>query len=188
MQNHFTEPNPKNVHRVFFDRARDIYHQEAFSTIGDATSKLRTYGLIKCSIGREDYLTEIRNTKLRRKLTKFRVSNHKLMIEVGRHMKLQKQERICQICQEGVEDEIHFLITCKHYKTLRKPLIDYCTELRPPFEYYTAEEKFIFIMTSPFLMGNVSKFLDKALNDRDTYLEVSATLSSIIDKVANDKT
>ena len=88
MQNLFMENTPKNVHSKFYNRAKDIYHQTSFSTIRDVTSKLRTYGLMKYKIGREDYLTEIRNTKLRCKLSKFRLSNHKLMIETGRHMKL----------------------------------------------------------------------------------------------------
>ena len=176
MQIHFTEAEPKNTYKGFFDRAKDIYHQDAFSTINDTSSKLRTYGLIKEGIGREDYLLKIRNTKLRSKLSKFRLSNHKLRIEVGRHENLQSHERICQICLEDIEDEIHFLVKCKHYANLRQPLFNDCINLRPQFCYYTDKEKFIFIMASPSIMGNVSKFLDNALSDRDTHLEVIRVL------------
>ena len=170
MRNLFIENTPKNVHSKFYNRAKDIYHQESFSTILDVASKLRTYGLMKYKIGREDYLTEIRNTKLRSKLSKFRLSNHKLMIEIGRHMKLQIHERICQVCQKCVEDEVHFLINCEPYEAIRIPLFDYCTELKSRFPYYTDEEKFIFIMTSSHLAHNAAKFIDNALNIRDAYL------------------
>ena len=185
MQYRVTEPAQENAGNAFIGRAKDIYCQDAFSRITDPESKLRTYGLIKHDAGREEYLVQIRNTKLRQKLTKFRLSNHKLMIEVGRHMKLQKEERICQICHEEIEDEIHFLTKCKIYEALRKPLFDCCIELRPQFSYYSAKERFIYIMSTPAMMGHVSRFLDSALKDRDIYLDASASLSCILDQVSS---
>ena len=176
-----------NVAKAFISRSKDIYHQEAFSRIVDPESKLRTYGLIKHVIGREDYLTQIRNPKLRQKLTKFRLSNHRLMIEIGRHMvpKLNKEERICQLCYTEVEDEIHFLTKCKIHEPLRKPIFDHCKELRPQFPYYSHEEKFIYIMSNPLMMGNVSRYLDKALMNRDIYLEASTELIGILNQVTS---
>ena len=180
MQNLFIENTPKNVYSKFYNRAKDIYHQESFATIRDVTSKLRTYGLMKYKIGREDYLAEIRNTKLRCKLTKFRLSNHKLMIEIGRHMKLQKHERICKVCEKCVEDEIHFLTNCEPYEAIRKHLFDYCTELKPQFPYYTDEEKFIFVMTSSHLAHNAAKFIDNASNIRDVHLALGEIVNKIV--------
>ena len=135
------------------------------------SSKLRTYGLIKYKIGREDYLLEIRNVKHRSSLSKFRLSNHKLMIEIGRHKKLLKHERICQVCKKDVEDEIHFLINCELYNTLRKTLFEYCMTIKPHFVYYTDQEKFIFVMTCPNLTLEVAKFIHNAMNLRDEYLQ-----------------
>ena len=114
-------------------------------------SKLRTYKLIKYEIGQEKYLTEIRNIKHRVSMTKLRLSNHRLMIEVGRHPpnKLESHERICQVCKTAVEDEVHFITECKLYNVLRKALFDHCTEAKPNFLYYSKEEKFKHIMTSP---------------------------------------
>ena len=173
-----------NICNALFGKAKDTFHQLAFHGIEKADAKLRTYSLIKQEIGREDYLEQIKNTKHRQQLTKFRLSNHKLRIEVGRHMNLPKEERICEMCNKGIEDEIHFLVKCDFYKTLRKPLYDICTELRPQFGFYSDQEKFIFIMTNSVLMGNVSKFLVSALKDRDVYLETSKTLDSLLDKVS----
>ena len=168
---------------AFLGKAKDIYHQEAFTQINKPESKLRTYALIKTDIGREPYLSEIRNAKHRQKLSKFRLSNHKLLIETGRHMKLPKTERICPICKEGIEDELHFLVRCNFYESERKSLLDKCIELRPNFDFYSDEEKFHFIMTTPVLMGNVSKFIYSAMNERDIYHDVSITLNGILDKV-----
>jgi hypothetical protein len=177
--------NTSNICNAFFGRSKDMFVQETFCGITKPDAKLRTYGLIKHKFEREGYLEEIRNTKHRQNLTKFRLSNHKLMIEVGRHMKLPKEERVCEVCNNGIEDEIHFLVNCKLYETLREPLLDICTELRPQFRYYSDQEKFIFLMTTPFLMGNVSKFLDSSLKERDIYLDTKATLDGLIKKVSS---
>jgi hypothetical protein len=166
MQYRITE-SVSDLGNAFFGKAKDIFHQEALGQISEPKSKLRTYALIKQNIGREDYLKEIKNTKHRQMLTKLRLSNHQLMIEQGRHKKLPKEERICQICHEGIEDEIHFLIKCSQLQQLREPLLAACSEIRPQFGYYSDEEKFILIMTTPLLMGNVSKFIHSAFKERE---------------------
>ena len=145
--------------------------------------------MLKHVVGREEYLIQIKNTKLRQKLTKFRLSNHKLMIEVGRHMRpiVNKEDRICPLCHLEVEDEIHFMTRCKIYKLLRKPILDHCEELRPQFKYYSAEEQFIFIMSNPLMMGNVSRYLDGALREREIYLDVSASINSILAKIPENQ-
>ena len=81
----------KNTHAKVFERQKDIFHQNSFSKINGADSKLKTYSAIKSSVGREDYLSIIQNTKERIAFTKFRLSNHQLMIEKGRHMKIEKR-------------------------------------------------------------------------------------------------
>ena len=177
-----TEDN-SNISNAFSRKIKDIFHQEAFMQIADPKSKLRTYALIKDKVGREDYLDQTRNVRHRQMLTKLRLSNHKLMIEKGRHLKLPLNERTCPVCQDGIEDEIHFLVRCKYYETLRQPLFSKCTELKPQFGFYPDKLKFSFIMTTPILMGNVSKFVFTAMTDRDTYIDASATLDSILDKV-----
>ena len=189
MQYRATEPEQKNIANAFINRAKDIYHQESFSCIRNPASKLRTYGLLKHVVGREEYLIQIKNTKLRQKLTKFRLSNHKLMIEVGRHMRpiVNKEDRICPLCHLEVEDEIHFMTRCKIYKFLRKPILDHCEELRPQFKYYSAEEQFIFIMSNPLMMGNVSRYLDGALKEREIYLDVCASINSILAKIPENQ-
>ena len=46
----------------------------------------------------------------KKKLTKFRISSHKLQIEKGRYSNVPVEQRICKMCKQDVEDEIHFLL------------------------------------------------------------------------------
>ena len=55
----------------------------------------------------------------RRCLTKFRLSNHKLMIEYGPYQNMPQEERLCKLCDSNevedeyqVEDEYHFAMSC----------------------------------------------------------------------------
>ena len=70
----------------------------------------RTYGLLKTDIGIEKYIKETSNPIRRKILTKFRLSNHCLNIEKGRHNKTPKEFRYCPFCPTHVETEIHFLV------------------------------------------------------------------------------
>ena len=35
-------------------------------------------------------------------------------METGRYQDIPREDRICKLCKEGVEDEIHFIFNCKH--------------------------------------------------------------------------
>jgi hypothetical protein len=108
--------NKKCPEKIVFQRNIDIFHQRSFAEISDKSSKLRTYGLIKSEIREEPYLKIVKNIKDRISMTKFRLSNHKLMIEKGRHRNLDKTLRICPFCT-SVEDETHFLQNVKPLDT-----------------------------------------------------------------------
>ena len=151
-----------NTHTKLYKRLSDVFYQSAFESINKQDSKLRTYSLIKASVEIENYLITTRNINARVCLTKFRLSNHKLMIETGRHHKVPKTERFCPFCHGMIEDEIHFLINCKQYDALRGPLFKECREARKNFSYYSNKEKFIFIMTYNLLSDKLAKFISDA--------------------------
>ena len=47
-----------------------------------------------------------------------------LMIEAGRHKKIDLEERICKTCsQNRTENERHFLLECPAYIKIRKSLL-----------------------------------------------------------------
>ena len=108
---------------VVHKRIVDIFHQKSFTEISKESSKLRTYSLLKKEVKREPYLLCVKNVEDRISMTKFRLSNHKLMIEKGRYINMAKNERKCPFCS-AVEDETHFLMTCGTYTILRNDLLD----------------------------------------------------------------
>ena len=60
----------------------------------------------------EKYLN-IQNDKLRRYVTKLRVSNHNLPIERGRYNNISADHRLCNMCGNvDIGDEFHLLMTC----------------------------------------------------------------------------
>ena len=103
----------------------------AFGQINDVKSKLRTYALFKREIGFENYLTDIKNVSDRVLVTKFRLSNHRLMIEVGRHENTPKEQRFCPFCPYAIENELHFMFSCATYTHLRRIHLDpVCNSIR----------------------------------------------------------
>ena len=158
---------PPFINKKIFRTLADEFHQEAFESIHRENSKLRTYARYKTEIGYENYLTLLKNTNIRRQFTKYRLSNHNLMIEVGRHQKLAKTHRFCPFCPGIVEDEKHFLISCHQYWGHRTLLFNICKNIRQTFSYYSEEEKLLFIMTCDDVITDVAKFVAHAMEIRN---------------------
>ena len=127
------------INKKIFQRLSDEFHQHSFENIRREQSKLRTYALFKTEIGLEKYLTEIKNIPLRIEMTKFRLSNHSLMIEIGRHKGIPKELRFCPFCPQAVETEVHFLLLCPVYDLLRTEMMRSTNILKPTFAFYTNE-------------------------------------------------
>ena len=124
---HYLVTGGRNIHNrytIYFKRIVDIFYQDSFAEINKENSKLRTYKLFKTSTRMESYISNIKNERDRIEFTKFRLSNHKLMIELGRHNGINKEFRFCKFCPNVIEDEIHFLITCKTFEKLREGLMN----------------------------------------------------------------
>ena len=101
------------------------------------SQKLEFYRSFKTDHTSSSYLDLTRGTAGRRALVKLRISNHKLMIEIGRYNQTTKDNRHCPFCGCNViEDEVHFLFQCPTYSMIRntfdykvKTLIPNITEL-----------------------------------------------------------
>jgi hypothetical protein len=105
------------IYKKLYKAMASSFHEEALDAI--KTNKLRSYALFKRESGRENYLLVIKNVEIRTQLTKFRISDHNLMIEKGRHEGLHKSTRFCPFCLDKVEDEIHFMLKCPIYSNFR---------------------------------------------------------------------
>ena len=109
--------------------------------------KANSYIKFKNRISLEKYLSSIQNVRHRIALTRFRLSNHNLLIEKGRHFrpKLERHDRKYFICKDNVEDENHFIMNCPLYSNQRFPLNRLFKNNRF-FQLFNVEQKFIFIM------------------------------------------
>ncbi len=107
-------------------------------------SRLQCYLKLNREYSLADYLVSVRNITHRHLLTKYRLSDHQLAIERGRHKKtwLPKEERICNECRSGsVETEEHFLLHCDKYTSLRDALYSQIQQIIPEFQSLEEHEK-----------------------------------------------
>ena len=159
-----------NLHKKFFRRLNDIFNQNSFSEINKPESKLRTYKRLKTEIGFENYLSSIISQKDRISLTKLRLSNHKLMIEKGRHDNIPKEGRFCPFCKNKVEDEVHFLMQCATFKTFTKPL--FAKHLKNPiFGGLDETGQFTYLLKDIDNISEVAHSINKMFHCRDYLLE-----------------
>ena len=110
-------------------------------------TKADTYRTFKSNMKHEVYLAHPKR-KERVAMTKLRISDHKLMIEKGRHIRppIPREERKCHMCSTEVENEVHFLTNCQLYGSQNKFWNQVTTKF-PQTSNLCNEDKFIFIMT-----------------------------------------
>ena len=110
------------------------------------------------------YLLVVRDHKLRRWLSKIRLSSHDLCIEKGRHTKPKTkiEDRLCIYCDmTSVEDEFHFIMECKLYDNERSALFNNITNI---ISLNGADEDvFIRLMSckDEHILFKICKFLSK---------------------------
>ena len=71
---------------------------------------------------REGYL-EVGDVRARREFTRVRSGTSSLRVEMGRREGLKREERLCRVCGDGVEDEEHLLMDCDLYSDLRVSMV-----------------------------------------------------------------
>ena len=171
MEIFITDKQDPNCHVKFFQRLKDIFYQETFAEIKEPNSKLRTYKHLKTEIGFEGYLNVIPCEKERVALSKFRLSNHQLMIETGRYMNIEKELRFCPLCPKIIEDEMHFLTICKGLKEHRKTLFHKINEIKRDFQYMNNLEKFKFLLTNKDTIRITAHFIMQSNQTRQSCID-----------------
>ena len=111
--------------KQFKNQHRDCSIQNLQSKINES-SKSAYYKHYKSILQVEQYLSTDLPVMYKRAMSDLRCSGHCLMIENGRHFNLDKEYRYCPVCLHNViriiEDEMHFLLVCPLYNTLRTEL------------------------------------------------------------------
>ena len=84
---------------------------------------LRTYAIFKESHRLEIYIQCLSVKKYQLAISRFRVSSHRIGIELGWHYKprLPVEQRLFNFCNScNLDDELHFLIKCEFHTNARK--------------------------------------------------------------------
>ena len=154
-----------------FNRERGIF-QDALSEDLQNASKLKTLSILKSDFVCENYLLSVSNIANRTALTKFRLSNHNLMIEKGRYENMQLCDRSCPFCPDQTEGEFHFLLKWPIYTGLRKKMLDDIKNIIHGF-YYPADENFLFwfLLKNPLIANNTGNFIRLSMELRAFLLE-----------------
>ena len=160
----------ENTPSKAFQRMEDIFHQGALSDIRREESKLRTYSLLKTSLGYEQYLSEIGDVERRTALTKLRLSNHQLMIEKGRHIGVERDSRFCPFCPNEIENEKHFLMECNPFSTLRNELFQKARKVIFLDPYSCKTQQFITLVNNFVVCNITAEYVFKAFGLRDFLL------------------
>ena len=140
---------------------------------GQGLNKLRTYWIFKSEYYTEDY---VKNHAIsmgnRRAMAQIRCSAAPIRIEVGRYDQgkyIPADQRICQICLDGVEDEKHVLLKCAFYDDLQRVLIDKACALNPDFMLYDDLDKFKYLMSNTEIVFYTAKTCRLILNRRKLF-------------------
>ena len=139
------------------------------------SSKAASYNKFKSDIKIDTYLVQNLHPNIRIALSRFRLSNHALMIEKGRHVrpKVERDKRFCNFCKIEIEDETHFLLLCPLYSPKRTVLQNACRINCSRFDSLTNGQKFIFIMSNEneTILKTLSKFIYDSTILREKMME-----------------
>ena len=81
------------------------------------------------------------------------------MKQAPRHFKfkIQQEERICPLCKNGAEDEIHFVMKCTQFEELHAKMLQLVENKYVAFKSLNDEQKLFDLFTNPggFLYGTM---------------------------------
>ena len=169
------DPDEQAPSVQIYNRERGIFQEALFEDLQNS-SKLKTLSILKDDLACKNYLLSVSNIANRTALTKFRLSNHNLMIEKGRYENMQLCDRSCPFCPDQIEDEFHFLVKCPIYTELRLKMLDDIKNIIHGF-YYPSDENFLFwfLLKNPLIANNTGNFIRLSMELRAFLLETPGT-------------
>ncbi len=153
--------------RMVRERLSDNFIQSVESLIQESTKCLLYKHLVDTWVV-QPYLCEQRIPEYYRKaITKIRLSSHKLSVESGRFNNIERENRVCTMCNSHeLEDEYHFILTCPRYRELRAIYIKRYYVNRPSMFKMTE----LFKSENPSILCNLGKYIVKALHLRSSLI------------------
>ena len=122
-------------------------------------------GRLKKICSPENYLKN-NNFTFRKLLTKFRLSDHNLGIEVGRYSKIPREQRLSKRCRI-LDDEKHFFLNCEINSSLRSDFLKIMKEGVSTFEDLNPDNKLLQILNPiPELVCHIGVFIKQSLELR----------------------
>ena len=137
---------------------------QSIITAANGSQKLILYNQYKTECKLEPYLDLVCENKYKIALSRFRLSSHSLMIEIGRYNGTPREDRLCTFCNmRKKEDEYHFLLVCPYYTELRRRYF------KKYFCSWPTLTKFDHLMsaTSKKTLNNLSRFVYFAFKKRN---------------------
>ena len=89
----------------------------------------KTYFSLKTEFRLEPYITQSKNARTRSIIARNRTGIHWLQVAQGRRLQVPYDQRLCPVCKDRVEDEVHAIFDCRSYVWLRnvyEDLFDQC--------------------------------------------------------------
>ena len=97
----------------------------------------------------------------RKIMTRFRVSNHRLPVELLRYTGIDREQRVCHKCNENViGDEIHYLLFCPYFKNQKQSLIGLYLSNPPSINNI----KYMFNSPDYNILKNIVKYIKCVMN------------------------
>ena len=106
----------------------------------NGSNKIYLYKFLKQNENEMEYYLSHPDKNVRLILTKFRLSEHKLVIKISRNLKIPRDQRLCAICNV-LEGEFHFFFECKRNTNNRNILYQYFQNIYSNFLELNHEEK-----------------------------------------------
>ena len=133
-------------------RINDQAMQEWQASV-NASTKCSNYRIYKTELEFEQYLDDL-PAHLAIAMCKFRTTNHRLPVELGRYSNIPRVERKCTKCQnDRVGDEFHFLFECPLLNIIRRKYLPVKFNRNPNTLLYKE------LMCSKHLSIKLSKFI-----------------------------
>ena len=132
--------------------------------------KLRTYKLFKDTYNIEAYVKMVMPKCYRSALAKFRCGVAPIRVETGRYERLPFAKRMCPLCNDGIENELHVLTSCSMYNDLRDQIYTKAREHSENFDNLPDEQKMCFIMSNDYCVKVTAKTCWEILKRRRNLL------------------